>query len=61
MGNNPKKTSFLHEIQAALQTIRFGSVEIYVQDGVVTQVTVRNIKKTKVDLGKEAKSSKSSK
>lgn len=54
-----KKPSFLEEIQAALQTIRFGSVEIYVQDGIVTQVTVRNIKKTKFEIPRETKTAKS--
>lgn len=54
-----KKPSFLEEIQAALQTIRFGSVEIYVQDGIVTQVTVRNIKKTKYEIPRDPKTVKS--
>jgi hypothetical protein len=35
------------EIKTALQSVRsFGSVEIYIQDGTVTQISVRNIKKT---------------
>jgi hypothetical protein len=35
------------EIKKALKGVRnFGSVEIFVQNGVVTQITVRNIKKT---------------
>lgn len=34
------------EIQAALSSIDFGSLEIYVQKGIVTQITVRQIKKT---------------
>ena len=35
------------EIKKALESVNsFGSVEIYVQKGVVTQITVRNIKKT---------------
>lgn len=37
----------LQEIKLALQGVDdYGSVEIFVQDGVVTQVTVRNIRKT---------------
>ncbi len=37
----------LLEIKTALQSVdAYGSVELYVQDGVVTQVTVRNIRKT---------------
>lgn len=58
MSDSAKKINFFEEIQLALQNIRFGSVEIYVQDGVVTQLTVRNIKKTKVDLSKELKNSR---
>jgi hypothetical protein len=35
------------EIVKSLKSINsHGSVEIYVQDGIVTQITVRNIKKT---------------
>ncbi|KKU12048.1 MAG: hypothetical protein UX19_C0009G0003 [Candidatus Woesebacteria bacterium GW2011_GWA1_45_8] len=35
------------EVKKALKSINsHGSVEIYVQSGVVTQITVRNIKKT---------------
>lgn len=35
------------EVKKALKSITsHGSVEIYVQSGVVTQITVRNIKKT---------------
>lgn len=39
--------SLLEEIAQALKNVSpFGSVEIYVQDNVVTQITIRNIKKT---------------
>lgn len=35
------------EIKSALQSVKnYGSIEIYIQNGVVTQITVRNIKKT---------------
>lgn len=38
------------EIKKALESVNsFGSVEIYVQKGVVTQITVRNIRKTVSD------------
>lgn len=54
---NPKRTDIkitpqlLKEIESALTMIRnFGSVEIYVQNSVVTQITSRNIKKTQVGL-----------
>jgi len=37
----------VNEIKEALKSVSsFGSVEIYVQNGNVTQITVRNIKKT---------------
>ncbi|MBI4990729.1 DUF2292 domain-containing protein [Candidatus Gottesmanbacteria bacterium] len=37
----------LEEIKQALKNVRgYGSVEIYVQDHKVTQITERNIKKT---------------
>jgi hypothetical protein len=41
------------EIKTALKGVKsYGSVEIYVQKGVVTQITVRNIKKTSQTNGK---------
>jgi len=37
----------VEEIKSSLKNVSpYGSVEIYVQDNVVTQITVRNIKKT---------------
>lgn len=37
----------IEEIKTALKGVKsYGSVEIYIQKGVVTQITVRNIKKT---------------
>lgn len=47
--NSVKKisTELLNEIVTSLQTAApYGSVEIYVQNNSVTQVTVRKIKKT---------------
>jgi hypothetical protein len=39
--------TLLLEVKKALKDVNnYGSVEIFVQDGVVTQITVRNIKKT---------------
>jgi hypothetical protein len=39
--------TLVEEIRQALKNVSpYGSVEIYVQDNVVTQITVRNIKKT---------------
>lgn len=41
----------IDELAHALEMVKaFGSIELYVQDSKVTQITVRNIKKTKVDL-----------
>ena len=39
--------SLLEEIKKSLMGIEgYGSVEIYVQKGIVSQITIRNIKKT---------------
>jgi len=39
------------EILAAIKLVRsYGSIEIYIQNNMVTQITVRNIKKTSVGL-----------
>lgn len=37
----------IEEIKKSIKSVSsYGSVEIYIQDGKVTQITVRNIKKT---------------
>ncbi|OGM23065.1 hypothetical protein A2691_00605 [Candidatus Woesebacteria bacterium RIFCSPHIGHO2_01_FULL_39_23] len=37
----------VNELKIALKSIKgYGSVEIYIQDNTVTQITIRNIKKT---------------
>ncbi|MEK7186646.1 MAG: DUF2292 domain-containing protein [Patescibacteria group bacterium] len=51
-----KNAQLIEEINDALTDLAWGSVEIYVQDNIVTQITVKNIKKTRVS----PKSSKSS-
>lgn len=39
--------TLMFEIVNALKSVKtYGSVEIYIQRGVVSQITVRNIKKT---------------
>ncbi|MCH7641574.1 DUF2292 domain-containing protein [Patescibacteria group bacterium] len=39
--------TLIFEIKDALKSVTsYGSIEIYIQNGVVTQITVRNIKKT---------------
>ena len=49
--NYPKKASIelINEVQKALDDIVFGSIELYVQNRKVTQITVRHIKKTNVE------------
>lgn len=43
--------ALMHEIEHALKTVKaYGSIEIYVQNSVVTQITVRNIRKTSVEV-----------
>ena len=51
--------TLVFEVKKALRSITsHGSVEIYVQSGVVTQITVRNIKKTTSTNGKNPKGQK---
>ncbi|MBI2621664.1 MAG: YezD family protein [Candidatus Levybacteria bacterium] len=45
----------LKEILKALGGIKYGSVEIIVQDGHITQISTRIIKKTKVSLKENKK------
>ena len=47
-------TSLIKEITSALESVKsYGSVEVYIQNGVVTQITVRNIKKTNSKFGQK--------
>ena len=46
------KVAIIGEIQKALDDIVFGSIELYVQNRKVTQITVRHIKKTNVEMEK---------
>jgi hypothetical protein len=43
----------LTEIKSALQSVRYGSIEIFVQNKIITQITVRNIHKTSVEIEEE--------
>ena len=52
---NTDSEQLFKEIVKALQSIQYGSVEIVVQDKTVTQITVRNITKTSVNIQKEEK------
>jgi len=51
--SNLKQDELVSEITSALKSVRYGSVEIFIQDNTVTQITVRNIKKTSVGIGDE--------
>jgi len=47
VSNQKVSSVVMDEISMALQSVRsYGSIEIYIQKGIVTQITVRNIKKT---------------
>lgn len=46
-------SNLLDEIKDALESVRYGSIEIFVQNKVVTQITVRNIHKTSVEIEKD--------
>ncbi len=43
----------LDEIKSALETVKYGSIEIFVQNKVITQITVRNIHKTSMEIEKK--------
>ena len=45
--SNKLSRKLLAELEAALKSVKaYGSVEIFVQNNIVTQITVRSIKKT---------------
>jgi hypothetical protein len=51
LSNQKISNTLLMEIKNALKSVKsYGSVEIYIQKGLVTQITVRNIKKTRSNL-----------
>lgn len=43
-------SNLLSEIKDALESVDYGSIEIFIQNKVVTQITVRNIHKRSVDI-----------
>ena len=47
------KIKLIIEIEKALSSISFGSVELYVQNNIVTQITIRKIQKTSVEIGND--------
>ncbi len=52
MEENVHSKVLLLEIKKALEGIDYGSLEVIVQNGVVTQITVRNITKTSLSVHK---------
>lgn len=46
--------ALIEEIKESLEGLVYGSVEIYIQDGKVTQITKRRIKKTNHLLEKDS-------
>ena len=50
LSKTKSKKDLITEIENALTAVDFGSIEIYVQDKKVTQITVRNIKKTSINI-----------
>lgn len=56
--NNNSEDTVLLEIKTALQNIQWGSLEIFIQDSKVVQITERNIKKMKSKEQEKKTSSK---
>ena len=56
---NQISNHLLSEIKQALESVKYGSIEIMVQNKVVTQITVRNIHKTSMEIAKEERVSTS--
>lgn len=50
-------TNLLSEIKDALESVKYGSIEIVVQNRIVTQITVRNIHKTSMEIENESMNS----
>ncbi len=48
-------SQLIEEITSALQSVNFGSIEIYVSNSNVTQITTRTIKKTPSSSEKKTK------
>lgn len=40
----------LSQIRQALESVKYGSIEIIIQNKIVTQITVRNIHKTSMEI-----------
>lgn len=48
-------SQLIEEITSALKSVNFGSIEIYVTDNNVTQITTRTIKKTAISTGNSSR------
>lgn len=53
VGSQKDKVAIINEISKVLDDMVFGSVELYVQNSRVTQITVRHIKKTSLSTRNE--------
>lgn len=57
---NQVPNHLITEIKDALASVRYGSIEIFVQNKVITQITIRNIHKTSVEIEKNKEDIESS-
>lgn len=57
MQNSQKSTKALEEIEKALSHIKWGSIEIFLQNGSIVQITERNIKKLSEESKKVGRNS----
>lgn len=48
------KIQIINEVQKALDTIDFGSIEVFMQAGIPTQVTIKKIQKTGISVKPQA-------
>lgn len=44
------KIQIINEVQKALDSIEFGSIEVFMQAGIPTQVTIKKIQKTGISV-----------
>ena len=51
--NNTIPNHLLAEIKSALESVKYRSIEIFVQNKVITQIVVRNIHKTSMDIERQ--------
>lgn len=48
------KIQIINEVQKALDSIEFGSIEVFMQAGIPTQVTIKKIQKTGISVKSQA-------